>query len=354
MIEFSTVTREFRSLIHRNRTLMTFLGSLFVATSLVPQNVLKDTLPPSLRGLRDYVFVFYAGMVMVPTLILALRMAKMHSGMALMGILYARLMQEQTFTIKGDPQRSARHNFFGVSFLHFGLTTLFAAGAAVLLALSLGATAPLALGIGVGVFAVWLGWYFRFHQQATAFALSKAAQENCGPFTEKEWRDHVSSSMEDANLSQLSELGFVGLIMFSMLEKVTTLGEITQGQTNFLTVQDLQTKGPWVCAGLMLITCFFGLIVYIRLRVAIGVFSLQLDPTDKPFRPLRLTDSLLGYMLMAFLFVVSLHMTLAQIPELQGETTVLLILDGVAFALAVLVEQLTLVVAGRRYRSPVS
>ena len=46
MIEFSTVTREFRSLVHRRRHLMTFLGSLFVAASLFPQNVLRDTLPP--------------------------------------------------------------------------------------------------------------------------------------------------------------------------------------------------------------------------------------------------------------------------------------------------------------------
>jgi len=291
---------------------------------------------------------------MVPSLILALRMAKMHAGMVLMGILFARLMQEQTFTKKGDPKRAGRINFFGVSFLHFALTNLFAAGAAALLALSLDAAAGLALAIGVGVFVVWLGWFFRFHHQAKTFALAKAAQENCGSFTEKEWRDYVSSTLEDVNIGLLSELGFVGLILFSMLEKLTTLGEITGQRTTTLTVEDLRTYGPWVCASLMLITCFFGLVVYIRLRVAIGVFSLQLDPTDKPFRPLRLTDSLLGYLLMAFLWVVSLHMTLAQIPELQNQKTLLLILDGVAFALAVLAEQLTLVVVGRRFRSSIN
>jgi hypothetical protein len=89
--------------------------------------------------------------------------------------------------------------------------------------------------------------------------------------------------------------------------------------------------------------------------VAVGFFSLQLDPTDRPFRPLRLTDSLLGYMLMAFLFAVSLHLTLSQVAELRNETTLLLIIDGVVFALAVLAEQLTLVVMGRRFHSqPVS
>ena len=44
----------------------------------------------------------------------------------------------------------------------------------------------------------------------------------------------------------------------------------------------------------MLVACAVGLITYLRIRVAIGQFSLDLDLTDRPFRPLTLTDSLLG------------------------------------------------------------
>src|SRR5881394_136059 len=139
MIEFTTVTREFRSLVHRRRMLMTFLGSLFAATSLFLHNILKGRLPHELESIKEYIFTFYALLVMVPTLLLALRMARLHGGMTLNGILYARLMQEQDFTRKGDPQRSARHNFLGVSFIQFLQMNLFAAASASLLVLSLNA-----------------------------------------------------------------------------------------------------------------------------------------------------------------------------------------------------------------------
>src|SRR5438874_454451 len=165
MIEFTTVTREFRSLVHRRRMLMTFLGSVFAATGVLLHNVLVGKLPRELSPIRQYIFSLYALMVMVPALILALRMARLHGGMTLNGILYARLMQEQDFTGKGDPQRAARHNFFGVSFLQFLLMDLFAGASATLLALSLDANLLLAALIGAGVFVVWLGLYFRFHRQ---------------------------------------------------------------------------------------------------------------------------------------------------------------------------------------------
>ena len=97
-------------------------------------------------------------------------------------------------------------------------------------------------------------------------------------------------------------------------------------------------------------TCLFELVIYLRVRVAIGQFSLQLDPTDRPFRPLRLTDSLLGYLLLAFLFAVSVHVLLVQVvPELRLDVN--LAIDAGAIALAVLVEQFTLVVAGSRRRA---
>jgi hypothetical protein len=349
MIEFNTVSREFRSLIHRRRLLMTFLGSLFAASGLILHNVLRGKLPAELDSLRQYVFAFYAVMVMVPSMIIALRMARLHGGLVLNGILYARLMQEQDFAAKGDPAAAARHNFFGVSFLQFLLVNLFAAASATLLALALDANVVLSVLAGAGVFLVWLLLYFRFHHKAVAFAMQKIAADPCAPFDRKEWRAHVSTSLEDANTGLLSDIGFVGLIMFSMIEKLTSLGEITRANAG-PAYEDVQTYGPWVYAILTLVTCVFGLFVYVRVRVAIGSFSLLLDPTDRPFQPLRLTDSLLGYMLMAFLFAVSLHLVLILlVPELREYPGVLLLIDAAAFGLAVLGEQLTLFIAGKRF-----
>jgi hypothetical protein len=349
MIEFSTVSREFRSLIHRRRHLVTFLGSVFAATGILLQNVLQGKLPAELGSMGEHIFAFYALLLMVPTLILALRMAKLHGGMVLNGILYARLMQEQDFTRKGDPQRSSRHNFFSVSFLQFVLMDLIAGFSATILALAVGLDLRLAVLIGVWVFFIWLLLYFRFHHKGVAFAFQKIRTETCGPAEHKDWQTHVSSTLEDANTDMLSTIGFVGLIMFSMFEKLSSLGEIQQA-TAGPHYKAIQTYAPWIYIGLMLVTCLFGLVIYIRLRVAVGAFSLQLDPSDRPFRPLRLTDSLLGYLLLAFLFTISLHLLLTWLlPPLAEDMAVLLGIDGAAFFMAVLAEQLTLVALGRRY-----
>ena len=60
MIDFTTVTREFRSLVHRRRMLMTFLGSVFAATGVFLHNVLRGNLPRDLQPIQRYIFAFYA------------------------------------------------------------------------------------------------------------------------------------------------------------------------------------------------------------------------------------------------------------------------------------------------------
>src|SRR5262249_47558947 len=192
-----------------------------------------------------------------------------------------------------------------------------------------------------------------FPPAGVGFAFRKTAGEPCGRFDREDWRTHLSNSLEDANTGMLSEIGFVGLIMFSVFEKLSGLGEITRENAG-AAYDDVQWYGPWVYSLLMLVTCVFGLFIYIRIRVAIGQFSLQLDPTDRPFRPLRLTDSLLGYLLLAFLSVGALHLFLTVLLRGQERSLPLLLgIDAAAFALAVLAEQYTLVVAGRRYQQAV-
>jgi hypothetical protein len=161
----------------------------------------------------------------------------------------------------------------------------------------------------------------------------------------------MSDTLRDSNHDMITILALVGLIVFSAFEGLTGLGRAT-GQTD-LPSQDVQDYGPIAYGLLMTVTCFVGLVTYIRLRVAIGARSLQLDPNDRPFRPLRLTDSLLGYMLLAFLFVVSLHFFLTTLHAhfFPGrEEPRLLIVDAVVFGVVILIEQATLVIAGRVYR----
>ncbi len=94
-----------------------------------------------------------------------------------------------------------------------------------------------------------------------------------------------------------------------------------------------------------------GMLGYLRVRVAVGRYSLLLDPTDRPFRPFRLTDSLLGYLILAFLATVSLHLLLELlVPGLAKAPTTLLLIDAATMGLAVVAEQVTLVIAGRAHR----
>ncbi len=351
MIDFTAVTREIRSLLSRRRELLTLLGSVFAAMSLFLQNVLKGELPPSLRSMEGHVFASYAILLLVPTLLLALRLAKLNAGMTINGILYARLMQEQGFTTKAGPDaihHAARVNPFGVSLLMFFLSALLAGFAAGLLDLSLSITPAWAAPIVGGV--VTLGGlvaYLYFHYQGVGYALNRIAKDPCGPFARDQWEMHLTDSLRDGNHDMNTILALVGLIVFSAFGGITGLGNVRADAKTDLPSEHVIAFGPTAYGLLMAVTCFVGLVTYIRLRVAIGVRSLQIDPSDRPFRPLKLTDSLLGYMLLAFLFVVSLHFLL--FPHLSE--SVLLIVDGSAFAIAILAEQLTVVIAGRVYHS---
>ncbi len=350
MIDFTAVSREIRSLLSRRRELLTFLGSVFAALGIFLQNVLKGDLPDALKTLEGHVFASYGLLLLVPSLLLALRLAKLNAGMTLNGVLYARLMQEQSFTAKPGAdalRRAARVNVFGVSFLMFFLADLLAGFAAAILALALHVEPDWLCPVAGGLI-VLLGLlsYLYFHRQAAAFALAKTFADGCGPVTRDEWEAHTAESLRDGNHDMITILALVGLIVFSAFEGMSGLGKATASTD--LPRAEVQRLGPLAYGLLMTTTCFFGLATYIRLRIAIGARSLQLDPTDRPFRPLKLTDSLLGYMLLAFLFAVSLHFLLY--PYVAER--LLLVVDAAAFAAAVLAEQIALVIAGFAYRKP--
>ena len=347
MIEFSTASREFRSLIGRRRELQTLLGSVFAGLGIFLQNTLQGGLPESLGSVKRHLFAFYAVLLMVPSLILALRMARLHGGLVLNGILIAQLTRGRDFVRPLNVEKAARHNYFGVSFLQFVLMDLIAGFSTTILALALHARMTFALLAGASIMVVWMALYFRFHHRAARFALKKIRDDPCADFEREEWEAHVSGSLEDANLGLNADVGFVGLIVFSVFETLSGLGQMKAGETDLAPALILQ-YGPKAYVGLMMVTCLMGMVGYLRVRVAIGRFSLLLDPSDRPFKPLKLTDSLLGYLIVAFLFTVSLHLLLGLLfPALDRDDPTLLMIDFVAMFVCLAVEQMTLVVAGR-------
>jgi ribosomal protein S11 len=214
-------------------------------------------------------------------------------------------------------------------------------------------------------------WY---HQRARHFALAKAQAETIQPFGREEWEAHSAGSLEDANHDMITILALVGLIVFAAFEGLSALNKAQRQQEataiinlaevpiqikSSFDVKDAEviiTYGPLAYSLLTTVTCLLGMVTYIRLRIAVGQRSIEQDPTDQPFQPLKLTDSLLGYMLLAFLFVVSLHSLAAALLTMYkldpGAFWIpLIIVDILAFVLAGVAEQVTLVIVGRRYKT---
>lgn len=339
-LDFTLVAGEIRSLVGRRRALLTFLGSTFAALGLFMQNVLQGNLPPSLRPLEAHLFAFYGLFLLVPALVLSLRMAKLHAGMTLHGVLYERLLQERDFA-PGLPARAARHNFLGAGFLVFvqsaGLTAL----AATLTAIALGLSPVPSALLGALTLSLVIAAYLRWHAIAAREGLARAQGARCAPYDRDEWQAHVAASLDDANQDMLAVLGFVALLVFSTFEGLSNLGRIEAHAE--LPAEAIATQGPLVFCLVPVVSGLLGLVVLLRLRVAQGRFSLQLDPSDAAFRPLRLTDAFLGYLLTAFLVGVALFVLVGQL--VQGFTLPLVAGVGTV-VVAVLAEKLVLLRAG--------
>ena len=348
MIEFPVVAGEIRSLIERRRELNTLLGSVFVAAGVFLDNAMGGKLPRALVEVERHLFAIYAAFLLVPSALLALRMARLHGGLVLNGMLYARTLESQTFTRRGDVDRASRHRFASVSFLQFALADVIAGFSGAVMALTLGLPAPLALAAGLALAVACLAAYAAFHRRAVALARRIIAAEDVAPATRDDWEVHISASLHDANAELIGVIGFVGLILFSTFEVLSGLGQVTPSRPLDLHLAEVERLGPPSYTALMLVTALMGLITYLRIRVAIGRFSIDLDPLDQPFRPLIPTDSLLGYLLLAFFLAIAVHLATLQIAPNLGSQ--ILLFDAAAVALAVLAEQTTLVVAGRRWR----
>ncbi|MEW4567015.1 hypothetical protein AB1L88_04025 [Tautonia sp. JC769] len=351
MTDFETVSREIHGIIDRRRELYTFLGSVFAALGIFLQNALQGGLPGSLSRVQDHLFAFYAILVLVPSLVLSLRMGRLHGGLTLNGMLYARLMQGRGFAGPSDPEAAGRRNFFGVSYLQFLLADVIAGFSAAVLALALHAPPVVAAVVGFTTLGAWLLIDGRFHRQAVAYARARIAEDSFEEVGRDQWEAHVHATLKGCNQDLIGTVSFVGLMMFSTFEVLSSFGQIAEDAAVDIPPELAGAFGPALFTALLLLTCLIGLLVYVRVRLAIGHNSLHLYPNDDPFRPLKLTDSLLGYILLAFLFAVSLHLFLTvSLDGRQGSEAWVIVADVVVFVVAIVAAQLALVIAGRRVK----
>ena len=340
-LDFSQITGEIRSVVGRRRELMIFLGSLFAAMGISLQNVLEGNLPEALEPFERHAFLGYAIAVFVPSLVIALRIARLHGGMVLNGIFYARLLSETDSHY--DPKRSARLNMGGVSTQFFLLNAALCAFAAALLTISIDLPLVATLATGGLVFVGLMLAFRHFHFNAARFALGQIEGAKVEPVSRDILEDHLAASLQDVNHDMIAIVSFVGLMLFSGFECLSGLGNVQAGTD--LSRTAIEHIGPVVYALLLLLSTVMGSAIYVRLRLAVGHLSIQIDPTDRPFRPFRLTDSFLGYCLLAFFLLVALHLTLFPFRDTLG--SFLWVLEGLAIVACLGGYQAALIAAGR-------
>jgi hypothetical protein len=146
-----------------------------------------------------------------------------------------------------------------------------------------------------------------FHLRAARFALSAAADCKVERFSLEEHEAHLVASRGDSNRDLISIVGFAGLMLFSTLECITGLAKIDAEKFD-IAPADVQAYGPAIYNFVLLVTCVSCLAVYLRLAAAVADFSIQLDPTDRPYQAFKLTDTLLGYLLLVFFYGVAVHL----------------------------------------------
>lgn len=306
VLDFGTVSREIRGIVARRRSLMLFLGSLFAAMSMFLQRVLDADLPVAFQGIEHRAFLAHALLVLAPCIVIALRVAKLHSGMVINGVFYCKL--EQSLGKPSSPEHAARLNIFGVSAALFYLVALLAAGEAGVLTLALHRPGLQAAGVSIVVFLLLAALFYRFHRKAAKFALGAIQHCRTEPLTQEELEDHWAESRGDCNHDLITLNSFAGLMLFSTLENITGFGSIAAAGAE-LTAADVQQQGPKIYSSLLVVVCVAAITMYLRLSTAIAKFSVQLDPTDLPYRPFKLTDTYLGYLLIVFFLVVAVHLT---------------------------------------------
>jgi hypothetical protein len=335
VLDFDTISREFRSVVARRREQLLFLGSLFAAMSLFLQNVLDGKLPEAMKSLERRAFLLHSVLMLAPTVLIALRIAKLHTGLTINGVFYRRAMREID-PLEGSEValgRAASLNLFGVSSIQFWLAALLASGEATLLAFALHAPGWSAPAVGAAVYSLLVVIFLLMHRNASRFALR--AVQNCRvePLTREDDERHLAESRNDANHDLNACIGFVGLMLFASLEGISGVSDIEVADPG-LAARTAQRFGPLVYDFVLLATCLANILIYGRLSASIAEMSLRLDPTDNPYRPFKLTDTWFGYLLVVFFTTIAVHLT--AYTYVDSNPRLIWIIDGATAGIAVL------------------
>jgi hypothetical protein len=122
-------------------------------------------------------------------------------------------------------------------------------------------------------------------------------------------------------------------MLFASLEGISGVSDIAVGSSDLDAALALRF-GPLVYDFVLLATCLTNILIYGRLSASIAEMSLKLDPTDTPYRPFKLTDTLFGYLLIVFFTTIAVHLT--AYGHVGSNPATIWIIDGAAALLGLL------------------
>lgn len=350
MVAIRNIGREFRSLVYRRRLQMTYLASAYAALSYSLQSALHGGLPRQFGKLEGHLFAVHAGLLAILGIIMALREARLHGGMMLNGSLYWGLLGQQGMIAPPSTTIFSAPHMFGVSGVMLAIAGSIASGSLCVCALAVGIPLWVAV-VSAGAVLMVLGWIQRrSEREAVDRARRQLQTETLEGFSVEEWHDHVLGSLDDVNQDMLTLIVLASLTTFAGLQNIAALGNMPAEMRSEFDVVALMAYAPIVYSGLMLVTVLLCVMGYLRLRIAMGDLSLQLDPWDTPFRAGHMTDSLLGYMLLSLLLSVAAYTMIRSTSSTCGEW----IAWSAALTIGLLTigaEQMLLIVCNARRRS---
>lgn len=345
IIDFDFVSGELNSIPGKRRDDMSNLGEFFAMSSIVFNAAVYGGLPERLDVLQGYLYQGYALLLSVVAFGTALLLSRHHYGMVLNGTYYAFL---KTCGKELPKTKMSKINIFGVSTQFFTLSALIAGLSLNFVYIASGMSIALASLCGVLMFLCLLELFAITHKSAVRYANTKIRDGKISDVATHDQKDrHLSASIDAAHDDMSVVRKFSWLMMITAVSHFFGLGNVDEiaRSSSIITPDMLEQYGPIVFTSIALVSGLVGIIVHLRLVIAVGDLSLQQYPNDDPFR-LKMTAGLIGYCLIVVPLIL---VVLVFVMSLGASSSVTRIVVGVAVFLFVAAYPATLRYFAHKY-----
>jgi hypothetical protein len=284
---------------------------------------------------------------MLLSFITALREARLHKGMVYGGRLWEALSTSAGIQgYVGGNRRPWKFNPFGVSSSLFLIELLGGLGLLALTCSIAGVGVWVALIALCAVSGAAIAYFGNQHRAGAALARDRLSRDTLAKGDPEALRNHISASTDDAHRDMLELLAMAGLVAFVGFQLLAGLGDVEIESVGALRFKEIEIASPVWLASYMIIVTGIALISYVRLRLAVGCFSIFLDPTDHPFHALSFDDAFFGLVILLVPISFDVFLLLsAVLPQWSGSARGLV--TGAVALVIIIGERLLMVAIGR-------